>query len=486
MNQHEQCNSNLNSQRAFEGEILRFAQNGGNKLCDAADWFHRDVQEIIQNELRETPRFHRKQWEGAMIFLSLREQGKLDCNKLGLSMGGGKELIAYALAPHTKQLVITDLYEMNTDWDCAKTDDPDDYIKKNKPFPVDDAKLNALRMDMRELKFPDTTFDFCYSTCAVEHIGGREDFLQHFNEVARVLKDDGVYVFTTEVLYGDETIRDEHNYVFSLSLLSEILAESNLALAGEFDAAIAHHKINYPLPSTLKQLSHYGEDGVAQKLIQEAPHIQLLRGKHPFSCALFVLKKRTARSAQMNIVGLDETRRFVETGVGEYRALLDSSRVAVNPFSLLPHERSRFCVDHTDFFAHANQRGDCETPFHTDYFWFGSGKRVFEIALRVNGAHRVGEPTVEFRIHRYKTLSSRTVDCVTHESRSVQRIGWMVRTMEIECDDDSCYAILAKVRGGACVFDKIEVKSYPAHLSRSSTKEPLLIELSATRNHAAP
>ncbi len=443
------------------------------KLCDAADWFRPDVQEIIGNELREVPRFHRKQWESAMIFLSLRESGKLNQDKLGLSMGGGKELIAYAIAPHVKQLVITDLYETTTSWDCAKTDDPDEFIKQNKPFPVDDAKLKALRMDMRELKFPDKTFDFCYSTCAVEHIGGRKDFLQHFNEVARVLKDDGVYVFTTEILYGDETIYDEHNYVFSLPLLRDLLAESNLAADEIFDARVSPHKINYPVPSTLKQLSHFVPENLAQRILQEAPHIQLLRGKHPFTCGLFVLRKKTSNkgSREMKFLGLEETRNFAASGVREYRDMLENSRLGINPFSMLPGENSRFFVDHAEFFPEQKHPEDTETVFHTDYFWFGGGKRVFEVALRVGIGGRVGEPEIEFRVHRFKTLASKEVECITSVTRPVQDVGWMVRTIELEIDEEYCYAVLAKVRNGSCTFDRVEVKSYPPHLSRLSLKE---------------
>jgi hypothetical protein len=83
------------------------------KLCDAADWFRPEIDAIIKRELREIPRFHRKQWESAMIFHVLHEHGGLQPQALGLSMGGGKELIAYAIAPHVNQLCITDLYRTN-------------------------------------------------------------------------------------------------------------------------------------------------------------------------------------------------------------------------------------------------------------------------------------------------------------------------------------------------------------------------------------
>ncbi len=437
------------------------AMNVHSKLCDAADWFHPEIQQIIQHELREVPRFHRKQWEFAMIFHALQRLGKLREDTLGLSMGGGRELVAYALAQHVRQLIITDLYETNTTWDCARTEDPDEFIRRNKPFPVDDAKLKALRMDMRKLHFPDGTFDFCYSTCAVEHIGGREDFVQHFNEVARVLKDDGVYVFTTEVLFEEETIRDDHNYVFSLPFLYDIFLECDLVPEERFDATIAPHKTNYPQPSTLKQLTNFIPDNLAQALLQEAPHIQLLRGKHPFTCALFIMRKRKGKHTHQNVTieGLQETRQFTQRGVREYEAMLAKSRVSIHPFSLLPGSRSRFFVDHAAFFAESRQEADRETAFHTDYFWFGKGKRVFDVALRVDSSERTGKPVVELRVHRYKTLDSHTVECIAAVSHAVPSVGWMMRRLEVETHDDYCYAVLAKVRNGTCVFDRIEIKS---------------------------
>jgi hypothetical protein len=281
-----------------------------------------------------------------------------------------------------------------------------------------------------------------------------------------------VYVFTTEVLFNDETIRDDHNYVFSLPDLDAIIADSDLVAENDFDAHVNRHKINYALPSTLKQLSYSVPKSLTESLLREAPHIHLMRGKHPFTCGVFVLRKRNAetRYRRMRFVGLEETRVFAESGVVEYRSMLENTRVGINPFALLPGEKSRFCADHEEFFSPAN-RGDVETPFHTDYFWWGKGKRIFEIALRVDDASRVGEPEVELRMHRFKTLDSAEVECVTSTTRPVPRAGWMVRTIELDVDDEYCYAVLAKIRNGECLFDKIEVKSYPLHLSRPRQRD---------------
>ncbi|MEK9137023.1 MAG: class I SAM-dependent methyltransferase [Bacteroidota bacterium] len=434
------------------------------KLCDAADWFRPDIQEIITNELREVPRFHRKQWESAMIFLALRQLDKLRSDRIGLSMGGGKELILYAVAPHVRQLVVTDLYDTQTAWDCAKTDDPDAFIKQNKPFPVDDSKLKVLRMDMRDLHFPDRSFDFCYSTCAVEHIGRREDFLKHFNEVARVLKDDGVYVFTTEVLYSDHTIKDEYNHVFSLNELNQIFAESNLAPQEEFDARITQHKINHPAPSNLKNLSHFDPELFTERFLQESPHIQLMRGMHPFTCGIFVMRKQSgSRLREPRVIGLESSRKFMESGVDEYRNLLQHTSVSINPFSMLPGETSRFFADHTEFLTQTDPKSlDPETVFHSDYFWLGAGQRTFDVTL--DSSENDGSE-IELRIHRFQTLASHRVDCVASTIVRIDKPGRRVVRIEITADEENNYAILAKVRRGPCLFRGIEIKSYPTHLA---------------------
>jgi SAM-dependent methyltransferase len=182
-----------------------------------------------------------------MIFLALKKLGFLNENKTGLSMGGGSERVLYSIAKHVKKLFVTDLYDENTTWDCARTFNPDDFIKQNKPFDIDEQKVTALKMDMRSLEFEDNSFDFCYSSCAFEHIGKNEDFIQHLNEVYRCLKNNGVYVFTTELQLGNNTIEDRNNFIFSPESLQTILNEIKLCTEFIPDATLTDHVSNYPL-----------------------------------------------------------------------------------------------------------------------------------------------------------------------------------------------------------------------------------------------
>jgi hypothetical protein len=58
-------------------------------VCDAADWFDPSFQRVVCDELRERPRFHRKQ-EFAFVFLAWSAWAAAPSCE-GLALGGGRE-----------------------------------------------------------------------------------------------------------------------------------------------------------------------------------------------------------------------------------------------------------------------------------------------------------------------------------------------------------------------------------------------------------
>ena len=419
-----------------------------NKVCDGADWFDPELRAVIDGDLQELARFHRKQWEFAMILLALRRAGALRPDAVGLSMGAGKERLLYAVARSVRRVVATDLYDTQTEWDKARTDDPDRYIKEDKPFPVDDAKLQGLRMDMRSLDFEDEAFDFCYSSCAIEHIGGREDFLKHLSEAHRVLKPGGVYALTTELHYGPETIEHAHNYYFSPGYLRDLIGECDFAAEPEIDTRIAHHRINYPLPPNLDRLCFDGPDRLAHRVLGEAAHLQLLLGRHPFTSLSVVLRKdRTGRrKAPICFSGLQESREFLGHGVAAYRDWIEQSRVGLDPFS---------SGGKADLSA-AREGG---TVFHTDYEWYGSAPRTFRVSVGVAEAEGA---TLDLMVHRAATLLPAEVGCIQTRTIPLTEAGNVVVDLSVETDDRNRYAILGRLIAGSARFDRITVEARPA------------------------
>ncbi|MDH4070022.1 MAG: methyltransferase domain-containing protein [Ignavibacteria bacterium] len=442
--------------------------NRFSKVCDGADWFLPGVSQIIAAELREPARFHRKQWEFAMIFRALSKLGVFGSQAVGLSMGGGRERLLYSIVHHVRQLVVTDLYDTETPWSCARTDNPEDFIKSDPPFPAPLSRMTVLGADMRDLPFPSETFDFCYSTCAIEHIGGRGDFLRHLNEVHRVLRNGGVYVFSTEFHYGPETIADPDNVIFSWDYLKDLLSSAPLVPEPVFDARLTRHTVNYPLPGNIRELSFAPGQFAYEALHDFLPHLQLLRGKYPFTAGLFVLKKNPALGGRPvpDIMGLEDSLGFLRHGVGEYRKSLRKGRVTVSPFSSLPGGIPPHFSDHAEFFTPAGVPD--RTVFHTDYIWWGEGARTFRISVEP----LEGTAAVNARIHAYRTLDSEKVSCISE--RTVRCAGPTTIEFEINVKDDYCYALVGKAAEGECRLKHVSIESASEGATEVRTDPPVL------------
>ena len=415
------------------------------KICDAADWFDPEFKSVVEKELRETARFHRKQWEFAMIFLTLKKLGFLRDDKIGLSLGGGNERVLYSISNHIKKLYVTDLYDDSTSWDCARTANPDEFIKISKPFDYDESKIKALRMDMRNLDFEDSTFDFCYSSCAVEHIGDFEDFIQHFNEVYRCLKDRGIYVFTTELCLSDKTIKDPNNYIFSSTYLNDIIRQIRLTPESDPNITISKHIANLPFPSNILNLCFENGKTLSENLFKQFPHLMLIRGKYPFTSIQFVLRKQALSRPKSQVIfnGFDSTSNYLNEGVQRFSESINTTEISINPFSSLPDGLSHFYQDHANYFQNDNKNHyNSDTIFHTDYFWFGKGRRKFIIRMKFDDTEE--QYLIQLRIHRYPVLDSQSVECVYEEDVLIAGNYEIEKVITLTIDDDYSYAILGK------------------------------------------
>jgi SAM-dependent methyltransferase len=435
------------------------------KICDAADWFDPELLNVIINELEETPRLHRKQWEFGMIFLTLQKLGMITPEKTGLSMGGGNERVLYSIARKIKKLIVTDLYEMETSWDTARTSNADEFVRTNKPFYVDDEKLEILNMDMRKLKFQDNSFDFCYSSCSFEHIGHYNDFLRHLNEAYRVLKEDGVYVFTTEFNFSNETIKDQNNYIFSSEYLSGLFNEMDFTIEVVPDLNIINNESNYPLPNNISKLFCSDSPILENNIFNMIPHVLLLRGKYPFTSILLIMRKKNKKIKPSSyIFGKNETektRTFLLAGLGKYSGVIQSSELILSPFATLPDGVSPYFLDHSEFFNNNNNRVNDNVLFHTDYFWLGNGKRKIKVRLNIITVGQEIPLNINLRIHKYSTLKSDMITCDNEYIIHLNEPGFIEKIFELDVDDNFNYAVIGKLTEGSCSFDRIKIQVSP-------------------------
>lgn len=272
------------------------------KVCDIHDFFEPEIDAIIRRDLRSVPFGSRRAWEFAMIFRALGAKGKLQGSAHGLAMGAGTEKLIYAIVPRVAKTVVTDLYLPDSGWIGVRTESPRDLIGKKAPWPVDFDKVDAMAMDMRDLRFPDESFDFCWSTGAFEHIGHDEDFLQHFREVDRVLKPGGVYAFTTAVTFGGVTERIPHNYYFDPNHLVDLIHASPLHAEPVFDCYVQDHLLNRPHPE------RYQNYGFAAGNQISKPIVSFRRGVTLTANVMVLTKAPERAKVRPRVEGLERSR----------------------------------------------------------------------------------------------------------------------------------------------------------------------------------
>lgn len=172
-------------------------------------------------QLGETPRFHRKQWEYVFICQVLSERGYLCPAHNAIGFGVGKEPLTSLFANYGINVLATDLEiekaqllgwvstdqhsnnlsELNQRGLCK-----DQYFKERVKFQ---------NIDMNNIPHNLGQFDFCWSSCAFEHLGSIKNGLEFVSNSLKLLKPGGIAVHTTEfnVSSNDKTLDNNTNFV---------------------------------------------------------------------------------------------------------------------------------------------------------------------------------------------------------------------------------------------------------------------------------
>ncbi|MGC4081342.1 MAG: class I SAM-dependent methyltransferase [Vicinamibacterales bacterium] len=133
---------------------------------------------------------HRKPYELTQFVYGCTKLGALTPEADVVSIGAGHEIVLYWLANRVNRVVATDLYEgywterRGREGDPSVLERPDDFA----PFPYRQDRLTFMKMDGRQLDFPDNSFDIAYSLSSIEHFGGVDGAAQTIREMTRVLE----------------------------------------------------------------------------------------------------------------------------------------------------------------------------------------------------------------------------------------------------------------------------------------------------------
>jgi hypothetical protein len=168
-------------------------------------------------ELKIAPMYHRKLWEYAYVLQALFEHDKLDGGRHGLGFGCGEEPIASYLASRGLRATVTDLDPsaakgrgwMETGQHTSALDQAyrSDLVARDRfeqLVRLEYVDMNAIPSHL------EGRYDFCWSICAMEHLGSIEQGMRFVERAMATLNAGGLAVHTTEFNYlsEDDTVDD--------------------------------------------------------------------------------------------------------------------------------------------------------------------------------------------------------------------------------------------------------------------------------------
>ena len=152
--------------------------------------------------LKVPKRYHRKFWEWAYIAQALHERGMLSVGKKGICFGCGEEPLVDGFASFGCEIMATDLKAgADNTWVQTGQNAAGDIRKLYKGITPEADFLKRVTyrdVNMNDIPVDLTGYDFCWSSCALEHLGSLKHGLDFIHNSLKVVKPGGILVHTTE------------------------------------------------------------------------------------------------------------------------------------------------------------------------------------------------------------------------------------------------------------------------------------------------
>jgi len=192
------------------------------QLCNQYFWKFPFYQYWCE-KIKELPKMHRKQWEYVYVAQVLYENGFLKQGSKGLCFAAGQEPLPALFASLGCKITATDL-DINTE--TARMWATDGYNSENniKNLYKDGICSKALfeqnvqfrSVDMNNIPDDLNDYDFNWSCCAFEHLGGIKQGLDFLINNLKTLRKGGLAVHTSEVnlTSDEETLESKDACIF--------------------------------------------------------------------------------------------------------------------------------------------------------------------------------------------------------------------------------------------------------------------------------
>jgi len=183
--------------------------------------FFSDNLKTFAASIAHPVRFHRKFWEWAFIAHHLECEGAIGPGKRGLVFGVGTERLPALFAVRGCEILATDgpADVVTSDWQNTGQFAADreklfheaiiDRETFNQRVQFEVCDMNAIGPHLRD-------FDFCWSSCCLEHLGDMKAGVRFIWNSLQCLKPDGVAIHTTEYNLSSnfDTIRHGHTCIY--------------------------------------------------------------------------------------------------------------------------------------------------------------------------------------------------------------------------------------------------------------------------------
>ena len=185
----------------------------GSSLCRMEDMVHPAYGEICRRDLKREPVLHRKQWEFIFIIHKLRSNGCLLKGRRGLGFGVGTEPLPSFFVSCDCSILASDAPDSVVDDGWKQTAQHANTLHQLWHQDIVDlerfeAHCQFQPLDMTSHEEIPSGFDFHWSSCVIEHLGGIRAAQDFILASAALLAPGGTAVHTTEfnLSSDDETI----------------------------------------------------------------------------------------------------------------------------------------------------------------------------------------------------------------------------------------------------------------------------------------
>lgn len=174
------------------------------QLCTASQFLEPEYKYWCE-KIKESPKFHRKQWEFIYILNALNKFNMLTPGTYGLGFGCGKEPLPSVFAGYGIHILATDqpsdtigasAWASSNEYTSCLEDLYHSSICERNKF-KSFVQFDYVDMNDVPKKF-ENTFDFIWSACALEHLGSIQNGLNFIENTLRCLKPGGIAIHTTE------------------------------------------------------------------------------------------------------------------------------------------------------------------------------------------------------------------------------------------------------------------------------------------------